>query len=408
MKISFYLNRRSAIYCYVREYKDTLTLNTGQRIDIDHWDTDKQRANPRKTRDNIIKKSLTDLNQYLNAFEAKIYEIERDVRRKDFSSGFNEVADAIKKYFDKKKSTLFDAYDEFLKIKRLEVTKAALQKFSRVKALLEEYQTINRDRIDFNKITPLFFQKFNSFLIGNKNMLNNTAGKTIQFLKTFLIWAYNNSYTDNSSYKTFKVKFEENEVIFLTETELTNLYNIQLTDERLTRVRDIFVFQCFTGVRYSDIENISWDDIKNAIWHLRTKKTHQILEIPLSSKALSILEKYKDYPKPLPVISNQKMNKYVKELCEKAGINAPVKTVKYHGTQRIESTKKKYEVIGTHTARRTFVSLSLQKGMRPEIIMAITGHTTYKMMSKYLKITSKSKRDEMDQIWGSPLRIVEV
>ncbi len=74
------------------------------------------------------------------------------------------------------------------------------------------------------------------------------------------------------------------------------------------------------------------------------------------------------------------MNEYLKEFCEKAEINEPVKTVKYRGSERIEMTHKKFEVISTHTARRTFISLSLQKGMKPDVIMAITGHTTYRMM----------------------------
>lgn len=408
MKVKFYLNRQSAIYCYVREYKNTLTLNTGQSVDPDLWDTDAQRANPRKTRDNIIKGSLKSLNQYLNAFESKILDVERIIRGKQPDAVFNVVADAVKRQFDKKKAGLFDIYNEFLKIKRQEVSKQAIFKFKRVKALLEDYQKANRENMDFDKITPLFFTKFYSFLIENKNMLNNTANKNIQFLKTFLIWANTNGYTENSSYKAFKSKSEANEVIYLTEPELMKLYDLQIEEERLQRVRDIFVFQCFTGVRYSDIQNISREDIKNSTWSVRTQKTHQIIEIPLNSYALSILAKYSEYPQPLPVISNQKMNDYLKELCEKAGIDDAVKTVKYKGSERIETTYKKFEVIGTHTARRTFVSLSLQKGMKPENIMAITGHTTYRMMQKYLKIDYGHLRDEMDKVWGSNLRIANI
>jgi len=144
--------------------------------------------------------------------------------------------------------------------------------------------------------------------------------------------------------------------------------------------------------------------LKSCIWLVRTQKTRDLIEIPLSSYAIGVLAKYKDWSTPLPVISNQKMNKYIKELCEIAKINDPIKIVKYKGNKTEETTFKKYELIGTHTARRTFVSLSLQKGMRPEVVMAITGHTTYKMMQKYLKVADSTKRDEMDKTWGSPLR----
>ncbi len=94
-------------------------------------------------------------------------------------------------------------------------------------------------------------------------------------------------------------------------------------------------------------------------------------------------------------------------LLKKAGIDSPVKIVKYKGSERIETTYKKYEVVGTHTARRTFISLSLQKGMKPDVIMAITGATTYRMMQKYLKIANEHKREEMDKVWGSRLRLIQ-
>jgi integrase len=307
---------------------------------------------------------------------------------------------------NKRETDFFAIYDEFIKIKKLEVSKQSLLKLERVKTLLQEYQNANREKLTFDKITPLFFTKFNSFLIETKKMINNTASKNIQFLKSFLIWANNNDYTSNTSYKSFRGRSDANEVIYLTENELMTLYNFKHEDEKLMRVRDIFVFQCFTGVRYSDIENISWEDIQGATWKVRTLKTHQIIEIPLNSYALSILAKYSGYPQPLPIISNQKMNKYLKELCEKAKIDDIVKTVKFKGTLREEKVQRKFKAIGTHTARRTFISLSLQKGMKPDVIMAITGHSTYRMMQKYLKIADTHKREEMDKVWGSPIRKV--
>ena len=413
MKVNFYLNSKStkrgerSIWCYIREYSNTLALNTGERVKSEFWDKNNQRADPRKTKDKILKGSLNGLNQFLSAFENKIFETTRSVRSKDFNANFGQVAEGIKKQFDKRETTLFSVFDEFISIKKLEVSKQSIFKFNRLKSLLEEYQKINKEKLSFDKITPLFFSKFNSFLIEKKDMLNNSANKNIQFLKSFLIWANNNKYTDNISYKSFRSKSEQNEVIYLTEDELMLLYNLKLDDEKLKRVRDIFVFQCFTGVRYSDIQNISREDIVNATWKVRTLKTRQIIEIPLNSYAISILARYSDHPQPLPVISNQKMNAYLKELCKTAKINEQVKTVKYQGSERIETTYKKYEIVGTHTARRTFISLSLRKGMKPDVIMAITGHTTYRMMQKYLKIADELKREEMDKVWGSPLKLMD-
>ena len=412
MKVKFYLDSKisktgeGAIWCYLREYDKTLALNTGERISVELWDKNLHRADPKRAPDKIVKGSLNDLNQYLNMYESKIFDITRSIRSKNFNAGFGAVTEEIKKQFNKRETSIYAVYDEFTAIKRLEVPKPSIQKIKRIKSLLEEYEKVNREKLDFDKITPLFFSKFYAFLIEKKNMINNTASKNVQFFKSFLIWANNNNYTTNTSYKSFKGKSEKNEVIYLTENELMTLYNLQIDDDRLKRVRDTFVFQCFTGVRYSDIQNLSRDDISGATWTVRTQKTHQILEIPLSAYPISILAKYNDDPQPLPVISNQKMNTYLKELLKFAKIDEPVKVVKYKGSERIETTHKKYEVVGTHTARRTFISLSLQKGMKPDVIMAITGHTTYKMMQKYLKIADAHKREEMDKVWGSSLRIV--
>ena len=177
----------STIWCYIREYDNTLTLNTDQKIKPELWDKIIQRTNIRKTKDTILKGSLKNINQYLNAFENKIYDITRSIRSKDFSAGFSVVVSEIKKQFDKRETDLFAIYDEFIAIKKLEVSKQSIIKFKRIKALLEEYQKLYREKLNFDKITPLFFTKFYNFLIERKKMLNNTASKNIQFLKTFLI-----------------------------------------------------------------------------------------------------------------------------------------------------------------------------------------------------------------------------
>lgn len=418
MKIKFYVNSRkskknneASISCYILEYNHTLTLSTKQTINPVYWNKNFQRADYNfKGISNILKGELKNINNVLDSFEKKIKEIGTTIRSKDSTANFEIISEAIKKHYSKKDNSLFAVYNDFLKLKlhgRKNITKKSIYKFERIKELLEEYQKAEKEKLNFDKITPLFFEKFFSFLITDKEMLNNTAHKNISFLKTFLIWANNNNYCTNTSYRNFGAKWEANEVVYLTKKELDNLYNLQLEieDDRLSRVRDAFIFQCYTGARYGDIKNISREDIKGSCWNYRSEKTHQIIEVPLTAEAISILHKYNDNEKPLPVISNQKMNKYLKELCEKANINEEIKLVKYRGTERIEETKKKYQVIGTHTARRSFVSVASELGVSPEVIMSITGHTTYRMMQKYLKVSFDRKRNELDKL-GSPLNLV--
>ena len=101
------------------------------------------------------------------------------------------------------------------------------------------------------------------------------------------------------------------------------------------------------------------------------------------------------------------MNKYIKDLCKEAKINSPVKIVKYRGIEREEKVYQKWQVISSHTARRTFISLSLERRMKPDVTMSITGHKTYRMTQRYLKIADKHKKDEMEKAWGSGLRLIK-
>ncbi len=214
MKINFYLvnkptrHNEQSIYCYIREYNETLAINTKQSIDPDLWDANTQRGNPRKTRDNIFKGSLKSLNQFLESYKIKIEKIERNIRDKEPNTGFDVIAEAIKERFSTKKTGMFEIYEEFLTVRKKEVAPKTYLKYKHAKELLEEYQKVNREKLNFDKLTSLFFSKFYSFLLDKKNMLNNTANKNIKFIKTFIIWAIENGYSNNSGYKDFELKWE--------------------------------------------------------------------------------------------------------------------------------------------------------------------------------------------------------
>jgi integrase len=119
----------------------------------------------------------------------------------------------------------------------------------------------------------------------------------------------------------------------------------------------------------------------------------------LREEAQQIINKYLTKPHFLPVITNQRTNLYLKELSKLAGINDSTTVSRYKGAKRIEFTKPKYEFITTHCARRTFVTLSLEAGVRPELVMSVTGHKSYKTFKKYIKITDKVVENEFQRIW---------
>ena len=192
-------------------------------------------------------------------------------------------------------------------------------------------------------------------------------------------------------------------MIFLTWEELNRLkdYKIPQTKQYLERVRDVFLFCCFSGLRYSDVYNLKRSDIKPDHIEVTTVKTADSLIIELNNHSKAILEKYKDVHfedhKALPVISNQKMNDYLKELGELAEINDPVRETYYKGNERIDTVTPKYALLGTHAGRRTFICNALALGIPAQVVMKWTGHSDYKAMKPYIDIADNIKANAMNK-----------
>ena len=233
-------------------------------------------------------------------------------------------------------------------------------------------------------------------------------------LKWFLAWAIRKGYCSETAIQTYRPKFKvlAKPVIFLTRPELLKLYNYEIPANQtkvtlkdstgreyektieeaggLAKARDLFCFCAFTSLRYSDMAALKRTDITGDSIIITTQKTNDRLEIPLNKYSRAILDKYAGLNDSrglaLPVISNQKMNDYLKDLCELCDFREAVSKVYYKGGQRIEETREKWELVGTHAARRTFICYALTKGIAPQIVMKWTGHSDYKAMKPYIDI----------------------
>jgi integrase len=236
-------------------------------------------------------------------------------------------------------------------------------------------------------------------------MRNSTVSKQVGYLKWFLRWAYKKGHHNNFAYDTFrpKLKNTQKKVIFLSWDELNKLRNYKIPDNKqhLGRIRDLFLFCCFTGLRYSDLDNLRRSDIKESHIEITTVKTADNLIIELNDHSRAILEKYKSIPfehdKALPVISNQKMNDYLKDLAELAEINEPVRETYYKGNKRIDTITPKYALLGTHAGRRTFICNALSLGIPAQVVMKWTGHSDYKAMKPYIDVADSIKADAMSK-----------
>ncbi|MBX3042518.1 MAG: tyrosine-type recombinase/integrase [Candidatus Kapabacteria bacterium] len=288
----------------------------------------------------------------------------------------------------------------FLSTKKQAISKHTYKNYVTLKNHLKNYEIYHKTKLMFSDIGLEFNDKFVNYCINHSQIKNNTIVSLLRLLKSFMNWTFERDYHSNKNHKKIRLKEDDVELVALTGSELMRLYNLDLTQNTtLSKIRDTFCLSCFTGARFSDIANLKMTDIANDTWNLRTQKTRDILTIPLNDYALEIINRYKDSGTDFKVVSNQLSNKYLKELCKLAEITGITKRTHYQGSEKIEIIKPKYEFISTHTARRTFVTLSLEKGMRPEIVMSITGHKEYKTMKRYIKITSSAKQNEMKNVW---------
>lgn len=295
---------------------------------------------------------------------------------------------------------VFDFIEKYIQDHASIWVPGSLSVYKALKNHLGEFQRDTGCKVSFQKIDYSFFESFQNYLIGTKKLSNVTTWKRLSTLKTFLSYARKQGIEVPGNYTAFKIGKQSLEVIALTNKEFESLYYLDLTEnKRLAQVRDVFCFACVTGLRYSDLFQLKREHIKEDEIKLTVKKTKEPLSIPLTPYSKNILSRYESMQSPLPVISNQKLNVYIKELCQIAGITEPVEIVRFRGAKREAYTYPKYELIGVHTGRKTFATLSLERGMSAEEVMSITGHKDYHSFKRYVKITEQRKKIVMIRAW---------
>ena len=170
----------------------------------------------------------------------------------------------------------------------------------------------------------------------------------------------------------------------------------------MDRARDYFCFMAFTSLRYSDLKALKKANVSGEYIDLYTQKTKDKIRIPIISHVRKILEKYKDnegiYVFSVP--SNQKLNDYIKEAAELAGLDREIVETYFIGTQRHEEIHKFYETISCHDGRRTFVCCSLALGISPTVVMSCTGHADYESMKPYIEVADETQKMQMEK-WNT-------
>ena len=422
----FYLEKRAdkkgdcPIRVSARAAGGRLLTSIGYSINPDNWDSEAQQVKPgtkKAPTTNARGIPAATINARIAAISAAFAQLEATPGACTIEA-LQAALDAITGKADRKaaarpiQSIVLTYFDLWVKEESAQNQWAAstIAKMQSFRNSLEEF----KPDLAFSDLNEKGLARYIEFLRSKKDHEETSIQKRYSNLKWFIDWAIRKGYCAETAIDTYRPKFKvlAKPVIFLTRPELLKLYHYEIpatpcemtltysTGEQYTKpvqyagalekARDLFCFCAFTSLRYSDMAALKRSDIVGDKIIVTTQKTNDRLEIPLNDYSRAILDKYADLQDPrglaLPVISNQKMNDYLKDLCELCDFRDPVTKVFYKGGARVEETHEKWELISTHAARRTFICYALTKGIPPQIVMKFTGHSDYKAMKPYIDI----------------------
>lgn len=391
--------KETLVYLIFRFNYQRLKMSTNEMIHPKYWNPSTRRA--RQTRNNS---EYSGFNSRLDHLESKmkssywfLLNNDLEITPSSLKAQFHIELGIEEK---SNKQSLFGFIEKLIEERKSIVKPNTIKKYNSTFKHLKNYSEKYDRTLDFNDITLDFYYAFLKYMVEELMLANNTVGKYIKTIKTFLSEATDRGVNNNLDYKSkrFMAPYEEVDKMYLTEMEIKKIFNLNLDhDKKLDRARDFFILECYLGQRFSDMANLKPEDIKERsegkMITLRTIKTGEKVAIPLHHYAEQIIKKYKNnFPSP---ISNQKTNKYLKDIGKLAKIDDSVNVSKKKNGNIIHTKKKKWELITTHTARRSFATNLYLARVPMKSIMLMTGHRTEKSFLGYVRVTAEENAIEL-------------
>jgi site-specific recombinase XerD len=391
-KVLFYLkkgrNRNpNSLPIYVRV---TTNGERGEWTCQRNWDPAKW--NQQTGRANGNKDDARSLNQYLDAIQANIFEIQKEYALRNEPVTAKQVRAKVLHQTEEKQHTLIEVYqyhnDQFEKLVGAEFSYGTYKKFkSALKSLKEflEWKFKKKD-VYLTEVNHKFITDYEFYLKTIQNLQHNSAMVNIKKLKKIVRLCVANDWLDKDPFRSYKITTKETHRNFLLKDELATLRNKDIAVRRLDQVRDIFLFSCYTGLSYTDIMLLTQKDISIGIdgeqWIFTTRiKTDTASRIPLLPIPKEILGKYSQEPeiihsdRLLPKLTNQRLNSYLKEISDLCGFN---------------------KELTFHCARHTFATtVTLTNGVPIETVSKMLGHKSLRTTQIYAKILDNKVSDDM-------------
>jgi len=400
--VNFYLKdpkskEKTLIYLFFSFDGNRMKYSTGEFIKPSSWNSEKQRARFSTVGATDINNRLIKLDEDINKIYRNLILVNEDINGYILKRKLDECQSNKRK----NKIDFFSFIEDHIIYVTPLRKKATIISYNNSLNVLKEYKEYIKRQVDFNTINLDFYYDYIDYLTNQRDFSKNTIGKHIKNIKAFLNEATEKGVNKNLDYKSnrFKVSSEDSDSIYLDKNEIGKIIELKLQYYKgLEQTRDLFIIGCYTGLRFSDFSQLRLENINNGLLKIRTQKNEDIVVIPLHEYVDYILKKYNNnLPK---AYSNQKMNENLKNIGKLAKLDDDVEISKTKGGKRIKTYHKKFELITTHTARRSFATNLFLDGFPAISIMKITGHKTEKAFLKYIKITPEQNAELLRTFWN--------
>ena len=378
---SNYTNKEGLSPVMIRIYLNNQRLSIGSSgvaINPKSWDNEKNRLKGRSTEILQANLQLDNIQAGLQAIFRRL-ELSEDLSLELIKSEFlgkKEQLDTILSLFEKHNNDIRNQVG-------ISKSVATLQKYENCKRHFSNFIKSKYGRTDLklSEVTPIVIHDFRIYLLTTKKCMPNTTTKILKFFKTIILFGRKNGFLTHDPFREIRFHLEPVDRGFLTDNEIKTIMQKEMVTPRLELVRDMFIFSCFTGLAYIDVANLTEDNIielDGKQWIMtKRQKTKIATNIILLDIPKMIIEKYASVRKDgklLPILSNQKMNAYLKEIADICQIN---KNLTYH------------------VARHTFATMSISKGVPIETVSKMLGHSKIQTTQIYARITNKKLEADM-------------
>lgn len=365
---------------------DTAQFSSKLEVEPDLWDVKSQKMIGSSLKARQLNSLLDDVRTSLKNYFHEIETHEAYVTAEKVRNAFLGITI--------RQQTLLGTFrkhnEDVQKLVGISKSAATYAKYDRCMRRLEEFMQAKyriKD-IALKEISHVFITDFETYLRTESRCNENTTAKFMQTFRMIIIMAKNNGWIFADPFINYKIRLKRVDRGYLTEPEIKKILKKQFTCKRLEQVRDIFIFSCFTGLAYIDVRNLTKDNIRTSfdgkLWIMTARqKTDTAVTVPLLKVPQAILKKYEGTlpeGRLLPVLSNQKLNSYLKEIADLCGIT---KTITFH------------------LARHTFATtMTLAKGVPIETVSKMLGHTNIITTQIYARITNDKIGRDMQVLSG--------